>query len=214
MPASGRRRSPWCFPTSAGAGRRRAGASAAGLQVEVVRRLVDLEETDPEILREVEEALQSRLSEQVPMQRRRVAGLQAVRHPRGQPTAAWARKILRQPGGPRPLAGRAARPAEPLDFDDLIDLDDDALAEVFAAAEPGVDHARAARRSPELVERVAAACCLGTADGHRASNWITGPDPAQRRGRGPAARWPTIARRLTFARQRSHLRERHTATDY
>jgi flagellar motor switch protein FliG len=50
----------------------------ARLQVDVLRRLVDLEETEPEILREVEKGLQSRLSEQVRMQRRRVAGLAAV----------------------------------------------------------------------------------------------------------------------------------------
>ena len=50
----------------------------AGLQVDVLRRLVDLEETDQEILREVERGLQSRLSEQIGMQRRRVAGLSAV----------------------------------------------------------------------------------------------------------------------------------------
>ncbi len=46
--------------------------------MEVVHRLVDLEETDPEILREVEEALRGRLAEHVQTQRRRVAGLQAV----------------------------------------------------------------------------------------------------------------------------------------
>ena len=51
---------------------------APATQVEVVRRLVDLEETDPEVLREVEHALQSRLAERVPMQRRRVAGASAV----------------------------------------------------------------------------------------------------------------------------------------
>ena len=48
------------------------------MQTEVVRRLVDLEETDPAVLQEVEQALESRLSRQVPMQRRRVAGLQAI----------------------------------------------------------------------------------------------------------------------------------------
>ena len=48
------------------------------VQVEIVRRLVDLEETHPEILREVGHALEVRLSEQVRMQRRRVAGLAAV----------------------------------------------------------------------------------------------------------------------------------------
>jgi len=51
---------------------------SAALQVDVIRRLVDLEETDPQILRDVERGLQSRLSEQVRMQRRRVAGLSAV----------------------------------------------------------------------------------------------------------------------------------------
>ena len=48
------------------------------VQVEVVQRLVDLEETDPEILREVEDALRGRLAEHVQTQRRRVAGLAAV----------------------------------------------------------------------------------------------------------------------------------------
>ncbi|MBN2293171.1 MAG: hypothetical protein JXM70_12140 [Pirellulales bacterium] len=50
----------------------------AATQVEVVRRLVDLEETDPEILREVEQELQQRLSQQIHMERRRVAGVPAV----------------------------------------------------------------------------------------------------------------------------------------
>ena len=48
------------------------------LQVDVIRRLVDLEETDPEILEEVERGLKARLSEQVRIERRRVAGLPAV----------------------------------------------------------------------------------------------------------------------------------------
>jgi len=51
---------------------------APAAQVEIIRRLVDLEETHPEILREVGHALEVRLSEQVRMQRRRVAGLAAV----------------------------------------------------------------------------------------------------------------------------------------
>lgn len=48
------------------------------LQVEVMRRLVDLEETDPEVLKEVDRALQAKLSDVVAMQRRRVAGWSAV----------------------------------------------------------------------------------------------------------------------------------------
>jgi flagellar motor switch protein FliG len=50
----------------------------ADLQVEVARRLVDLEETDPEILREVERGLESWLCEQVRSDRRRTAGLTAL----------------------------------------------------------------------------------------------------------------------------------------
>jgi flagellar motor switch protein FliG len=48
------------------------------LQADVVRRLVDLEETDPQILRDVERALESHLSQHVRMQRRRVAGMKAI----------------------------------------------------------------------------------------------------------------------------------------
>ncbi len=47
-------------------------------QVEVIRRLVSLEETDSSILKDVEQALRSRLSERMPVGRRRVAGLPAV----------------------------------------------------------------------------------------------------------------------------------------
>ncbi len=50
----------------------------ADMQAEVVRRLVDLEETDPEILVEVERELQKRLAQQIHMERRRVAGVPAV----------------------------------------------------------------------------------------------------------------------------------------
>lgn len=107
---------------------------SSGLQVEVVRRLVDLEETDPEILREVERGLERRLAEVVRTQRRRVAGLSAVEG------------ILRASGPDigshildnlarhdRRLAERLA-PAEPR-FEELLALDDTALATLLAAAE-------------------------------------------------------------------------------
>ena len=48
------------------------------MQAEVVRRLVDLEETDPDILHEIEGELQKRLSQKLHIQRRRVAGVSAV----------------------------------------------------------------------------------------------------------------------------------------
>src|SRR5439155_15666280 len=48
------------------------------LQTDVIRRLVDLDETDPRVLAEVERGLESWLSEQVRHRRRRAAGLAAV----------------------------------------------------------------------------------------------------------------------------------------
>ncbi|HLA84367.1 MAG TPA: FliG C-terminal domain-containing protein [Thermoguttaceae bacterium] len=51
---------------------------APRLQAEVLRRLVDIEQTSPEVLGEIEAMLASRLAEQVPMQPRSVAGRKAV----------------------------------------------------------------------------------------------------------------------------------------
>ena len=105
----------------------RAGAVLARLpenvQVDVIHRLVDLEETDPEILREVEEALRSRLSQQVEMQRRRVAGLQAVAGILQATDGRVGMQILDN------LASRDLALAEKLGprsmtFDDLADLDE------------------------------------------------------------------------------------------
>ncbi|MGD0901219.1 MAG: FliG C-terminal domain-containing protein [Thermoguttaceae bacterium] len=115
----------------------RAGAVLSRLpgaaQAEVVRRLVDLEEADPEILREVEEALQSRLSEQVQMQRRRVAGLEAVAGILEATGRNAGSRILDNLSAHDPaLAERLGQ--RPLEFDDLAALDDDLLAEVFDSA--------------------------------------------------------------------------------
>jgi len=106
-------------------------------QVDVIRRLVDLEETNPEILRDVERALEARLSQQVRMQRRRVAGLKAV-----------AGILQASPGevGTQILENLAARDRdlaeklgpEPVAFEDLLGADDRAWAAILGAAEPEV----------------------------------------------------------------------------
>lgn len=106
----------------------------AGLQVEVVRRLVDLEETDPEILREVERGLQIRLSEQVRMQRRRVAGVAAV---------SGILEACDQQTGAQILDNldlydsQLAEKFKPVDFEfeDLLGFDDSSLAATLRAAE-------------------------------------------------------------------------------
>jgi len=105
------------------------------LQVDVIRRLIDLEETDPEILREVEQGLQARLAASVPMERRRVAGLKAVA------------EIIAASGSPggnpllenlfrfdRPLAERL-RPGR-FEFTDLVHADDRTLHRTLQEADP------------------------------------------------------------------------------
>ncbi|NQU25761.1 MAG: hypothetical protein HQ567_31110 [Candidatus Nealsonbacteria bacterium] len=122
-------------------------------QADVIRRLIDLEETDREILREVEGALQSRLAEQVPMQRRRTAGMKAVDG------------ILRAAGGTvgmtildnlaehdRPLAERFG--CRRMDFDDLLRLDDATLGAVFQQAEPELAMAALIGAAPKLIDRI------------------------------------------------------------
>ena len=83
---------------------------APALQIEVVRRLVDLEDADPETVREVERALESRLSRQSdqrapPRRRAGIGGQDPGRLRRADPRA-----DSRQPRRRGPAAGRAARP--------------------------------------------------------------------------------------------------------
>jgi len=104
------------------------------LQVDVVRRLVDLDETAPEILREVERGLETRLSEQVRMQRRRVAGLAAVAGILGAAEQPVGMQILENLATyDRPLADRIC--PRRFEFADLVELDDRTLATVLDAAD-------------------------------------------------------------------------------
>ena len=107
---------------------------APALQVDVIRRLVDLDETDPEILREVERGLETRLSEQIRMQRRRVAGLSAVA---GIIEAAEQRigmQILENLAAHDRTLAERLNPRR-VEFADLMDLDDRALGAVLAAVD-------------------------------------------------------------------------------
>jgi flagellar motor switch protein FliG len=115
---------------------------------------VDLEETDPEILRDVERALQSRLSQQVHMQRRRVAGLQAVAGILDASGDRVAEQILDGLATHDPaLAERLGSPPT-LRFDDLAALDDAALAAVFQAAEPETAMTALVGAPPALIDRI------------------------------------------------------------
>ncbi len=126
---------------------------APPLQVEVVRRLADLDSSDPETLREVEQALLARLSRQFAIERKRAAGPETITKILAACDGRVAANILdhlaEQDG---PLAERLGR--RPIQFDDLARFDDTALESVFRAAEPEVVWAALLDASPQLVERV------------------------------------------------------------
>ena len=137
------------------------------LQTDVIHRLIDLEETDPQVLREVEEALRSRLSQQVEMQRRRVTGLQAVADILQAADGSLGMQILdnlasRDPalaeklGAPAADQGHMAPGLRQLAFDDLAGLSANLLAEVFDEAGPELMLPALFGAAPELVSRMLA----------------------------------------------------------
>lgn len=104
-------------------------------QVEIIHRLVDLEETDAEILREIERTLEMRLAQIVQAGKRRRSGMAAVRNilasadrtTRGQLLSnleAFDRELARQLAPPLPQ------------FEDLTLLDELSLRALVQAAEP------------------------------------------------------------------------------
>ncbi len=122
------------------------------LQVEVIHRLVDLEETDPEVLRDVDRALRSQLAPHCANGRRRVAGIDAVA------------EIIEAAGGrlsmeildnlaehDRALAERFCQAA--VEFDDLARFDDATLLEIFRSVEPELMTTALIGAPPELIDR-------------------------------------------------------------
>ncbi len=130
------------------------------VQVDVIHRLIDLEETDPEILREVEETLRSRLSRPtsgcpVEMPRRRVAGLQAVAGILQATDGRVGMQILDNLASrDRALAEKLGPPQ--LTFDDLADLDEGLIAEVFEEAGPDLMLPALFGAAPGLASRLLA----------------------------------------------------------
>lgn len=105
------------------------------VQVEIVRCLVDLEETDPDVLREVDRALESKLSELVGIQRRRVAGLSALAGIVRQSQESVGYRILDNLATRAPELAERLMPVPALDFNQFIRFDDAALGTIFEHAE-------------------------------------------------------------------------------
>lgn len=127
------------------------------LQADVLRRLTDLDETDPEIMREVERGLESKILEQARSDRRRTAGLHAAAGILDAAEPAAKRTLLANLARhDRPLAGKLRQQPPEFDFDDFERLDDPALSRVFAVADTELTALALAGASPALVERLLA----------------------------------------------------------
>lgn len=123
------------------------------VQVEVLRRMVDLEETDPEILHEVERGLESRLARIVHAQRRKNAGLAAVTQMLEAADPQVEQQILsnltRHDQG---LAGRLVQ--QRTGGHELEELDDATLLKVVELAEPELVILALAGSGSEVVQRL------------------------------------------------------------
>lgn len=146
------------------------------LQVNVIRRLIDLDEADPDILREVERGLESRILEQVQTERRRAAGLAAVSGILRAADAGLRSSILANLDHyDRELATRLGR--RRLRFTDLEHLGNAALAAVFNAADPQLAVLALAGASPNLAQRIMGQLASRQAADLRRSMESLGPTP-------------------------------------
>ncbi len=184
------------------------------VQVEVIHRLVDLEETDPEILHEVEEALRSRLSQPTmgtwcpEMQRRRVAGLNAVAGILQATDGRAGMQILDNlAGSDRALAEKLRVPAgwRQVTFDELAGWDEDLLAEVFDEAGPELLLPALFGAGPGLVEHLLAR--MPQADARAIRHKLDHPGPIRLRDVEEARRQVArIASRLNYRVNHSVVR--------
>lgn len=106
------------------------------LQIEVARRLIDLDEADPEILREVEQGLEAWLGQQVRGDRRRAAGLAALNNILGAASPQTKQHILANlTRHDRELAAQLKGPQVPaMTFAEIEQLDSAALSVVLRHA--------------------------------------------------------------------------------
>ncbi len=126
------------------------------VQPEVLRRLVDLEETDPGILAEIEESLRARLSQTFSLPRRRTAGLSAVEGILNASDRNTGSQLYRNlTSHDQQLAARLQ--PERLEFDDLERIDYADLQELLDAVESGLLSLALVGASPTLIHRISAA---------------------------------------------------------
>jgi flagellar motor switch protein FliG len=136
------------------------------VQPEIFRRLVELEETDPGILAEIEESLRARLTQNFALPRRRVAGLSAVEGILNAADRNTGSELYRNlTSHDQQLAARLQ--PERLEFDDLERIDYADLQELLDAVESGLLSLALVGAPPTLIHRVSAALPASRAAGLR-----------------------------------------------
>ena len=144
------------------------------LQVEVVRRLVDLENTDEETLRGIEQALEARWSRQFVADPRRAVGPETVAKILGSCNGKTRGRILENLAAHDPaLAERFGD--RPMAFDDLAKLNGAALLAVCRAADPEVALAALLGAPPAILDRLFR--CMGPAEAKQLRHQLDHPSP-------------------------------------
>ena len=158
---------------------RRAGEVLAcfppALGVDVVRRLADIENTDPQTVREVEQALESRWARQTAIDAEpAVGGPEAVAKILAACDPQMRERILDNLAvGDRPLAERFGH--REVVFDDLAQCDDATMLAILRAAEPETTQAALLGAPPAVVERFLRA--MPKKEAKRWRSMLDHPDP-------------------------------------
>jgi flagellar motor switch protein FliG len=147
------------------------------LQIEVARRLVDLEETDADVLREVESGLEAWLAEQVRGESRQTAGVAALVNILGAANPQARQHILANLARhDRELACQLESPAgPPLSFSDFERMDTASLAVVLHHADTEVLLLALAGAMPRFAERAIEMFSPGEAQALRKALCNLGP---------------------------------------
>ncbi len=158
------------------------------IQVQVIRRLADLEQADPRVLLEVERGLQQWLAEQVQNRRRRTDGVAAVSAILDSSPPATRRDIMDNlQRHDRPLAGKFR--TNQCTFAEWTHQNDAALVAVFEAADPEMRMLALAGATAEFVERLTRLIPPQQARTLKRASRIWAP-PGSRILRTPNNRWP------------------------
>jgi flagellar motor switch protein FliG len=147
---------------------------APAMQIEVVRRLVNLEDADLQTVREVERALESRLSQQSDQRRRRAAGPESAAKILAACDGQLRGRILDNLAvDDQPLAERLGHRA--IGFEDLVRCDAATLRAVLAAAGPEVVQAALLGAAPTVLARLLS--CLPAKEAKSLRRKLAHPDP-------------------------------------